>query len=248
MKITALKSFVHTAGNYFVKVETDAGLYGLGEAGLKRRGHAIAEVVKGFESDLIGADPSRIEHLWQTMFRGGFFPGGVVQSSAVSAVDIALWDLKGKALGVPVYELLGGLTRERVACYPHIGERDVIERLVANCRQRQSEGWRFARWGLGDPTGEGAVFEPARAVRHRRYDAAIAIFGIVQVRRTEKQAKVGWVDRRCLDPHDDVMPGWRWQAFLRQFDDQSTVLLQGRQNPAAAHVAHPILLHRSSNR
>ena len=166
MKITALKSFVHTAGNYFIKVETDAGLYGLGEAGLKRRGHAIAEVVKGFESDLIGADPSRIEHLWQTMFRCGFFPGGVVQSSAVSAVDIALWDLKGKALGVPVYELLGGLTRESVACYPHIGERDAIERLVANCRQRQSEGWRLARWGLSDPKGEGAVFEPARAVRH----------------------------------------------------------------------------------
>ena len=166
MKITALKTFVHTAGNTFVKVETDEGLYGIGEAGLKRRGRAIAEVVKGFEPDVVGADPSRIEHLWQTMFRGGFFPGGVVQSSAVSAVDIALWDLKGKALGVPVYDLLGGLTREKVACYPHIGERDDLERLVANCRQRQSEGWVFARWGMSDPTGDGSVFEPRRAVNY----------------------------------------------------------------------------------
>ena len=91
MKITALKTFVHSSGNFFVKVETDDGLYGLGEAGLKRRGTAIAEVVKSFEPDLIGEDPSRIEYLWQVMFRGGFFPGGVVQSSAVSAVDIALW-------------------------------------------------------------------------------------------------------------------------------------------------------------
>ena len=148
MKITALKTFVHSAGNTFVKVETEDGLYGIGEAGLKQRGRAIAEVVKGFEPDLIGADASHIEHLWQVMFRGGFFPGGVVQSAAVSAVDIALWDLKGKRLGVPVYDLLGGLTREKVACYPHIGERDNIEKLVENCKQRQADGWLFARWGM----------------------------------------------------------------------------------------------------
>ena len=166
MKITALKTFVHTSGNCFVKVETDSGQYCMGEAGLKRRGLAIGEVIRAFELDLVGADPFRIEHLWQLMFRGGFFPGGVIQSSAVSAVDIALWDLKGKALGVPVYELLGGRTRERVACYPHIRERDSIEALVANCRQKQTEGWRFARWGLSDPTDDGDVFEPTRAVQH----------------------------------------------------------------------------------
>lgn len=166
MKIAALKTFVHPAGNCFVKVETDDGQYGIGEGGLKRRGRAIAEVVKGFEPDLIGAEASRIEHLWQTMFRGGFFPGGVVQSAAVSAIDIALWDLKGKSLGVPVYELLGGRTRDRVACYPHIGERDELEKMVANCVKRQEEGWRFARWGMSDPTGDGGVFEPIRAVNY----------------------------------------------------------------------------------
>jgi L-alanine-DL-glutamate epimerase-like enolase superfamily enzyme len=194
MKITALKTFVHTAGNTFVKVETDEGLYGIGEAGLKRRGRAIAEVVKGFEPDVVGADPSRIEHLWQTMFRGGFFPGGVIQSAAVSAVDIALWDLKGKALGVPVYELLGGLTREKVACYPHIGERDAIERLVANCVERQAEGWQFARWGMSDPTGDGNAFEPRRAVN----------YGIAQVKAVREAC--GEEFGICVDVHTRLDP------------------------------------------
>ena len=108
----------------FVKIDTDAGHYGLGEAGLGRRAQAQAAVLRDFSPDLIGQDPFRIEHLWQTMFRGGFFPGGVVQSAAVSAIDMALWDIKAKALGVPVYELLGGLCRERVVCYPHVGGAD----------------------------------------------------------------------------------------------------------------------------
>ena len=193
MKITALKPFVASGGNFFVKVETDEGLYGLGEAGLKRRGTAIAEVIRSFEPDLIGEDPSRIEHLWQVMFRGGFFPGGVVQSAAVSAVDIALWDLKGKALGVPVYSLLGGPTREKVVCYPHIGERDNIERLVENCRKRAAEGWKFVRWGLCDPTDPG-VLEPVRAVR----------FGIEQVKAVREA--LGDEIEICVDVHTRLDP------------------------------------------
>ena len=96
MEITKVKSFVSSTGHFFVKVETDVGIFGLGEGGLRRRASALAEVVRSFEPFLIGADPFQIEHLWQVMFRGGFFPGGVVQSAAVSAVDIALWDIKGK--------------------------------------------------------------------------------------------------------------------------------------------------------
>ena len=125
MKITAIKPFVLDAGIY-VKIETDEGIYGLGEGGMKRRGRAIAEVIHSMAPDLIGQDPFRIEHLWQVMFRGGFFPGGGIQTSAVSAVDIALWDIKGKALGVLVYELLGG-----------VGPRQ--GRLL-------SAQWRFARY------------------------------------------------------------------------------------------------------
>lgn len=100
--------------------------------------------------DLVGQDPFRIEHLWQVMFRGGFFPGGGVQTSALSAVDIALWDIKGKALGVPVYELLGGRVRDRVVCYPHNGDPHSIDALVESCRDKQALGWNFARWGIVD--------------------------------------------------------------------------------------------------
>ena len=167
MQITAVKPVIVHSGarNFvFVKVETDEGIYGVGEAGLGRRAMAVAEVVRAFEPDLIGQDPSRIEHLWQVMFRGGFFPGGVVQTAAVSAVDIALWDLRGKVLGAPVYELLGGRTRDRVVCYPHTGGRTTDE-LVRNCQQKVDEGWRFVRLGLADPAGD-SRFEPTRAVRH----------------------------------------------------------------------------------
>lgn len=164
MKITQIKSFVALSGHFFVKVETDAGIYGLGEGGLSRRGLALAEVVRSFEPFLIGADPFQTEHLWQVMFRGAFFPGGVVQAAAVSAVDIALWDIKGKALNVPVYELLGGRTRDKVVCYPHNGG-GAIDALVASCKNTHEAGWKFVRWGLADGADSG-TFEPRRAIRH----------------------------------------------------------------------------------
>ena len=164
MKITAIKPFVIDAG-IFVKVETDEGIYGLGEGGMKRRGRAIAETIHSMAPDLIGQDPFRIEHLWQVMFRGGFFPGGGVQSSAVSAVDIALWDIKAKALGVPVYELLGGLVRDKVVCYPHNGDPKDIGQLIESCKKTRDAGYKFVRWGMVDPQEPNDLFEPSRAVR-----------------------------------------------------------------------------------
>ena len=74
MKITAVKPFIASTGNFFVKVETDEGIYGVGEGGIRRRALAMAEVIRSFESTLLGQDPFRIEYLWQQMFRGGFFP------------------------------------------------------------------------------------------------------------------------------------------------------------------------------
>ena len=168
MKITAVTPILtRTAGhNYgFVKVETDAGLYGLGEIGLARRTRAAAAVVEALSVDLLGQDPARIEHLWQLMYRGGFFPGGPVQATAVSAIDTALWDIKAKALGVPVYELLGGRVRDRVVCYPHVPDSGDIDTLVADCREKVAQGWKFVRWGLVDPAGD-SLLEPTRSVRH----------------------------------------------------------------------------------
>jgi galactonate dehydratase len=175
MKIESIKTFV-TEDGVFVKVVTDSGLYGMGEAGLKRRGFAVAEVIRAMEPDLIGEDPRRIEFLWQLMFRGGFFPGGNIQTAAASAVDIALWDIKAKDLNVPAYEILGGRFRDRVACYPHNHEPGEIDKLLESCRQTKEQGWRFVRWGIVDPAG-GDRFEPDRAVR----------FGIEQVRAVRRE-------------------------------------------------------------
>jgi L-alanine-DL-glutamate epimerase-like enolase superfamily enzyme len=168
MKITDVTSFpVHNGqrNNLFVVVDTDEGISGVGESGLSGRELAVMGAVEHLKPLLVGADPSRIEHLWQVMLRGGFFPGNRVIGSAISAIDIALWDIQGKALNVPVYKLLGGLVRDRVACYPHnqpAGAEDDVQALVDSCLRTTQEGWKYVRWGL---PAENGVLEPARAVR-----------------------------------------------------------------------------------
>ena len=110
MKITAIENFpvFNTArNNLFVTVDTDEGISGVGESGLSGRELAVIGAIEHFKPLLIGQDPSRIEHIWQTLFRGGFFPANRVLCSAISAIDIALWDIQAKAFGVPVYRLLG---------------------------------------------------------------------------------------------------------------------------------------------
>ena len=165
MKITDIQSYPVWNGArhfFFVVVDTDEGISGVGEGGITGRELAMAGAVEHLKQQLVGQDPQRISFLWQLMSRGGFFPAQGVVSAALSAIDIALWDIKGKALGVPVYQLLGGLARERVVCYPHnVGHSMEIESLVESCLQTQEEGWKFVRWGLpaADP-----LFEPRPAV------------------------------------------------------------------------------------
>ena len=96
--------------NRIVTIETDAGITGLGEGGSR-------DMMEQCASMLIGEDPTRIDHLWQMMYRGWFYPPGREKLHALGALDMALWDIKGKALGVPVYQLLGGLSREHIECY-----------------------------------------------------------------------------------------------------------------------------------
>lgn len=164
MKITNIEAFpVSPAGGsrLFVVVDTDEGIYGVGESGLHSRALAVAGCIQHFAPLIIGQDPLRIEHLWQLLFRGGFFPAGHIAGSAIAAVDIALHDIKGKALEVPVYQLLGGRVRDKVVCYPHNNGR-TVEQLVESCLRSKEEGWKFVRWGL---PSEGDVLEPTRAVQ-----------------------------------------------------------------------------------
>ena len=128
MRITAVDTVVVNARlrNWvFVKVTTDEpGLVGWGEASLEWKTRAVVGAVDDLADIVVGEDPMRIEHLWQAMFRQQFFKGGIVTMSAISGIDQALHDVKAKALGVPLYELLGGRVRDRVRLYDHLGGGD----------------------------------------------------------------------------------------------------------------------------
>ena len=159
MKVTNIKSFAFEDAEeklyFIVKVETDEGIYGLGEAGIPRWGKAIANAIEHLSELVVGQDPFGTERLWQHMFRGGFFPADKVYCCAISAIDIALWDIKGKALNMPVYKLLGGPVRDKVVSYPHTQGATTAE-LVANSKRAVADGWKFVRWGQPET---GGVFE-----------------------------------------------------------------------------------------
>jgi galactonate dehydratase len=115
----------------FLKVHTNVGIIGLGEPIVEGRADTVAAAVREIEPYLIGKDPRRVAHHWQAIYRHAFYRGGPILTSALSGVDMALWDIKGKALGVPVYELLGGPTRDRVRVYAHAKNRASIRQGLA---------------------------------------------------------------------------------------------------------------------
>src|SRR5215470_4858629 len=121
LKVTKLETFLVQPRWLFLKVHTNAGIVGLGEPVVEGRAETVQTAVKEIEPYLIGKDPRQVVHHWQAIYRHAFYRGGPVLTSALSGIDMALWDLKGKALGVPVYELLGGPTRRRVRVYAHAG-------------------------------------------------------------------------------------------------------------------------------
>lgn len=163
MKITNVESYPMWGGsrNFLcVVIDTDEGLYGVGEAGITGRELAVMGAIEHFKPLLIGQDPMRTEHIWQLLTRGGFFPAQRILMAAISAIDIALWDIKGKALNVTIYDLLGGRVRDKVVCYPHNTGNDTTA-LVESCQQSAEEGWKFVRWGL---PSDGDILEPRQAV------------------------------------------------------------------------------------
>jgi galactonate dehydratase len=123
----------------FVQVHTDAGLTGLGEAGTWGYLEAAESVVAKWAHYLVGEDPLRIEHHWQYLYRSTHFRGSAIMG-ALSAIDIALWDIAGKHFGVPVYQLLGGMTRNKARVYYHV-ITDTIEGLVAGCVEARARGF-----------------------------------------------------------------------------------------------------------
>lgn len=144
MQITHLETF-HVAPRWlFVKIHTDDGLVGLGEC-LGDKARTVAAAVDELAAYLMGQDPFRIEHHWQAMYRGAFFRGGPILNAAISGVEIALWDILGKALGVPIYQLLGGKCRERIRMYPHI-EGDTLAKLAESAALAVEQGFTAVKW------------------------------------------------------------------------------------------------------
>jgi len=168
MKITDIKCYPVWVGGknqFVVKVETDEGLYGLGEGGLSTRDLAIAGAVQHYREWLIGRDPMRIGALWQEMYRSQYFEGGRVLTSAISAIDIALHDIVGKALGVPVYQLLGGKQRDYVPCFATTGA-PMGPRLLEDVKLLLEKGWNVIRTVPGHPDtgGDPHLFEPRESI------------------------------------------------------------------------------------
>ncbi len=130
MKITRLTTYRVAPRWMFLKVETDEGITGWGEPVLEGHSRTVEAAVREFGETLVGCDPTRINDLWQTMYRSRFYRGGAILMSAIAGIDQALWDIKGKALGVPVHELLGGRVRDQMKVYSWVGgdrPADIVE-------------------------------------------------------------------------------------------------------------------------
>ncbi|MEO6522501.1 MAG: galactonate dehydratase [Mucilaginibacter sp.] len=155
MKITKIETFIchaYRTNWVFVKVLTDMGIHGVGEATLEMRELTVVAAVNELNRYLVGKDPHDIEAFWHDNYRDSYWRGGVVLMSALAAVDMALWDIKGKDMGVPVYQLLGGKVREKVPCYANgwFAPAKTPAEFAAKAKEAVSKGFKGLKW---DPFG-----------------------------------------------------------------------------------------------
>jgi L-alanine-DL-glutamate epimerase and related enzymes of enolase superfamily len=149
LKITDIKAYPTWVGHrnqLLVKVETNEGIYGWGESGLSGRELAVVGAINHYREFLIGKDPRQIGRIWQEVYRSQYFEGGRVLLAALSAIDIALYDILGKALNVPVYQLLGGKQRDVVPCFATTGG-STVEELIEKVQMLVELGWECIRVG-----------------------------------------------------------------------------------------------------
>lgn len=214
----------------FVRITTDKGISGIGESGAWGHLEASAEAVRKFGEYLLGKDPRRIEHHWNVMHRFQHFTGAAI-SGAISAIDVALWDIKGKHLGVPVYELLGGAMRDKVRLYAHCKGR-TVETLVERAKKLVADG--YTALGYLNPLLE----EGIEASWFKSYSNKIgdAVDAIRQVREA-----VGPSVDLCVEIHSRMRPG-EAIAFGRAIERFRPMYIEDPIPPhnldATAHVAH----------
>ncbi|GAB2965576.1 galactonate dehydratase [Streptomyces pseudoechinosporeus] len=191
MKIVKIETFRVPPRWLFLRIETDEGIVGWGEPIVEGRAETVAAAVAELSDLLIGTDPRRIEDHWQVLAKGGFYRGGPVLSSALAGIDQALWDIKGRALGVPVYELLGGPVRDRVRVYRWLGGATAGE-LADSAHQAVAEGYDAVKLNASDQL--------------RCLDTPAAVRGIV-ARLTALREAVGWDVDIAVDFHGRFSTG-----------------------------------------
>ena len=166
MKITTIKPYpvwIGTRNQLIVKVETDEGVFGWGESGLSGREMAVSGALEHYARFLLGRNPFDIGAIWQESYRSQYFEGGRVLQAAISAVDIALHDIKGKALGVPVYDLLGGKQRDKVPTFASCGDEAENDVAINRAKELMAMGFDAIRFF---PVGQSSrdIFEPRESI------------------------------------------------------------------------------------
>jgi len=184
-KIVAIETFLVPPRWLFVRIETSEGAVGWGEASLEGHAEAVVGAFEAIRDRLIGCDPNRIEDAWQMLYRLGFYRGGPVFMSAISGVDQALWDLRGRTLGVPVADLLGGRVRDRIRVYAWIGG-DRPSDVAATALARREQGFDAVKMNgtedidwLSGPAAVDAVVERLGLVRDTGMDVGVDFHGRV---------------------------------------------------------------------
>jgi galactonate dehydratase len=195
MKIGRIETFYVPPRWLFVRVESDDGAVGWGEASLEGHAEAVDGAFEAIRDRFIGHDPGRIEDIWQIAYRGGFYRGGPVLLSALSGLDQALWDLKGKAAGLPVWDMLGGKVREKVRAYAWIGG-DRPHEIGDAARGRREQGFSAVKMNataeidwIGTPKLFDEVIERVRAAQAEGMDVGLDFHGRVHKPLAKQLAK-----------------------------------------------------------
>jgi galactonate dehydratase len=195
LKIGRIETFYAPPRWLFVRVETEDGAFGWGEASLEGWAEAVDGVFEAFRDRFIGADPFAIEDIWQIGYRGGFYRGGAVIMSALSGLEQALWDLKGRALGLPVWQMLGGKVRDKVRSYAWIGG-DRPHEIAEAAEVRKNQGFTAVKMNataeigwIGTPKIFEEVLQRVAAAQAQGMDVGLDFHGRVHRPLAKQLAK-----------------------------------------------------------
>ena len=196
MKLTRIETFLVPPRWLFVRVEAGDGHFGWGEASLEGHGEAVVGAFEALRDRFIGADARQIEDIWQVAYRGGFYRGGPVLMSALSGLDQALWDIKGRALGVPAWEMMGGRVRDRVRAYAWIGG-DRPNEIAEAAKARRAQGFSAVKMNatpeldwIGTPKLFDDVVARVQAAQVEGMDVGLDFHGRVHRPMAKQLAKV----------------------------------------------------------